>query len=44
MEHGGFFDVIFIIGMSTVLIVKSATPDCARLRTVEGVAPFPFFW
>ena len=44
MEHGGFFVVVLIIGMVAVLIVKSATPDCARLRTVEGVAPFPFSW
>jgi len=52
MEHGGFFVVIIpnpidliefivILGAATVLIVESATPDCARLRTVEGVAPFP---
>jgi len=49
-EHGGFFVVIIlnpiefidVLGMAAVLIVKSATPDCSRSRTVEGVAPFPF--
>ena len=53
MEHGGFFVLIIldpidpiefidILGMVAVPIVKSATPDCSRLLTVEGVVPFPF--
>ena len=35
-------EFIDILGMVAVLIVKSATPDCSRSRTVEGVAPFSF--
>jgi len=36
LVHGGF---LVIISMSA-LAFQSATPDCARLRTVEGIASF----